>query len=132
MNKGKKGKRGKKSRKNKGKKGKKSRNNKGKKNNKKGKKNRKSKGKKNNKNGKKKGNNDRKYVNDPNKESSPENTAKIAAKLAKLGFAKLPTKSTLDELNCMWEELEGFCPIVAQRWRLREISKSCKTSISLN
>merc|ERR1711963_102597 len=64
------------------------------------------KGKKNNKKGNKKGKNDRKYVNKPNKESSPENTAKITAKLAKLGFTKLPTKSTMDELNCMWEELE--------------------------
>merc|ERR1712083_532523 len=82
-------------------------NRKGKKNNKKGKKKNK-KGNKNNKKEKKKGNNDRKYVNRPNQESSPENTAKIAAKLARLGLTKLPTKSTLDELNCMWEELEGL------------------------
>merc|ERR1711915_825600 len=103
-------KKGNRNRKNKGKKnnkkGKKN-NRKGKKNNKKGKKKNK-KGNKNNKKEKKKGNNDRKYVSKPNQESSPENTAKIAAKLSKLGLTKLPTKSTLDELNCMWEELEGL------------------------
>merc|ERR1711915_699501 len=70
-------------------KGNKSGKTKGKKNNKKGRKNN-TKGKKNNKKGNKKGKNDRKYVNKPNKESSPENTAKITAKLAKLGFTKLP------------------------------------------
>merc|ERR1711915_195895 len=103
---------GKKSRKSKGKKKKNNKKkNKGERNNKKGNKSGKSKGKKNNKKGRKnnkkgnkKGKNDRKYVNKPNKESSPENTAK----LAKLGFTKLPTKSTMDELNCMWEELEDL------------------------
>merc|ERR1712126_542663 len=79
---------------------------KGKSKKKRGKKSGKSKG--NNKKGNKKGKNDRKYVNKPNKDLSPENTAKITAKLAKLGFTKLPTKSTMDELNCMWEELEDL------------------------
>merc|ERR1711915_1057154 len=100
---------GRKSRKNKGKKKKNNkRKNKGDRKSKKGNKSGKSKVKKNNKKGNKKGKNDRKYVHKPNKESSPENTAKITAKLAKLGFTELPTKSTMDELNCMWEELEDL------------------------
>merc|ERR1719312_747231 len=48
----------------------------------------------------------RKYVNKPGKKPSKENEEKISKRLAKLGFSKLPAKSTLDGLECLWSELE--------------------------
>jgi len=48
----------------------------------------------------------RKYVNKPDKKPSKENEEKISKRLAKLGFTKLPAKSTLDGLECLWSELE--------------------------
>jgi len=107
---------------------------KGKKNNKnKGKKNRKSGGKRSNKkpnnNSKNKGNGkgkksknngnkpngDRKYVNKkPDKEPSKENEEKIKNRLAKLGFTKMPTPSTLSGLECLWDELENLLVACAE------------------
>merc|ERR1719317_691802 len=62
--------------------------------------------------GKSKGNNDedknRKFVNKkPDKEPSKENEEKIKNRLAKLGFTKMPTPSTMSGLECLWDELEN-------------------------
>ena len=59
-----------------------------------------------NKGGKSDGN--RKFVKKPNKEPSAENAAKPNKRLNKLGFTKMPTKSTLEGLNCMWNKLEDL------------------------
>jgi len=63
--------------------------------------------------GKSKGNNDedknRKFVNKkPDKEPSKENEEKIKNRLAKLGFTKMPTASTMSGLECLWDELEDL------------------------
>ena len=50
---------------------------------------------------------ERKFVKKTDKQSA-RNDAKINARLAKLGFTKMPKKSTLNELECMWEELENL------------------------
>jgi len=51
---------------------------------------------------------DRKFVKKPNKEPSAENVAKLNKRLNKLGFTKVPTKSTIDGLDCMWNKLEDL------------------------
>merc|ERR1711892_191330 len=84
----------------------KSKGNKGKKNEdkKKGKKNKdKKKGKKGNPI-----DGDRKLVKKPDKKPSAENDAKLIKRLNKLGFTKMPTKSTKDGLDCMWNKLEDL------------------------
>merc|ERR1711892_1415973 len=53
-------------------------------------------------------NSDRKYVKKPSKVPSAENAEKQNKRLNKLGFTKLPTKSTLDGLDCMWNKLEDL------------------------
>jgi len=113
---------------------------KGKRNSKKGNKNKKNKGKKNkgsekrnskkqNRNSKNKGKGkakknknvgkeqkkDRKFVNKkPDKEPSKENEEKIKNRLAKLGFTKMPTPSTLSGLECLWDELENLLVACAE------------------
>jgi len=59
----------------------------------------------------KKGNNDdRKFVKNTEKNKKPtkEKEAKIDKRLQKLGLTKIPKKSTLSGLECMWEELENL------------------------
>jgi len=74
----------------------------------------KGKGKKNNKNGKER-KKDRKFVNKkPDKEPSKENEEKIKNRLAKLGFTKMPTPSTLSGLECLWDELENLLVACAE------------------
>merc|ERR1712123_507796 len=51
---------------------------------------------------------DRKFVKKPNKKPSAENDAKLIKRLNKLGFTKMPTKSTKDGLDCMWNKLEDL------------------------
>merc|ERR1712106_143444 len=51
---------------------------------------------------------DRKFVKKPNKKPSAENDAKLIKRLNKLGFSKMPTKSTKDGLDCMWNKLEDL------------------------
>jgi len=52
---------------------------------------------------------DRKFVNKkPGKEPSKENEEKIKNRLAKLGFTKMPTPSTMSGLECLWDELEDL------------------------
>jgi len=59
--------------------------------------------------------NDRKYVNKkPDKEPSKENEEKIKNRLAKLGFTKMPTPSTLSGLECLWDELENLLVACAE------------------
>jgi len=64
------------------------------------------------KNNKNKGNNankNRKFVNkNPEKTPSKENEEKIKNRLAKLGFTKMPTPSTMSGLECLWDELEDL------------------------
>jgi len=100
------------------KKGKKNSRNAGKRNNKKAQRNTNKKGKTKGKKGKnngKKPNGDRKYVNKkPDKEPSKENEEKIKNRLAKLGFTKMPTPSTLSGLECLWDELENLLVACAE------------------
>merc|ERR1739844_18006 len=74
----------------------------------KGKKERKKNNKKNKKS--KKAKKERKYVENPDKDKKPtaKKEAKINARLQKLGFTKIPTKSTLSKLECMWEEIQNL------------------------
>merc|ERR1712106_78579 len=51
---------------------------------------------------------DRKFVKKPSKKPSAENDAKLIKRLNKLGFTKMPTKSTKDGLDCMWSKLENL------------------------
>jgi len=51
---------------------------------------------------------ERKFVKKPNKKPSAENDAKLIKRLNKLGFTKMPTKSTKDGLDCMWNKLEDL------------------------
>jgi len=75
----------------------------------------KGKGKKNSKNNGKKPKEDRKFVNKkPGKEPSKENEEKIKNRLAKLGFTKMPTPSTLSGLECLWDELENLLVACAE------------------
>jgi len=64
------------------------------------------------KNNENKGNNankNRKFVNkNPEKTPSKENEEKIKNRLAKLGFTKMPTPSTMSGLECLWDELENL------------------------
>jgi len=64
------------------------------------------------KNNENKGNNankNRKFVNkNPEKTPSKENEEKIKNRLAKLGFTKMPTASTMSGLECLWDELEDL------------------------
>jgi len=64
------------------------------------------------KNNENKGNNankNRKFVNkNPEKTPSKENEEKIKNRLAKLGFTKMPTPSTMSGLECLWDELEDL------------------------
>jgi len=87
-------------------------------NNKKQGNNRKNKGKGKGKKGKNNGKNsngERKYVNKkPDKEPSKENEEKIKNRLAKLGFTKMPTPSTLSGLECLWDELENLLVACAE------------------
>jgi len=120
---GKKGKKGKGNRNAKkgknGKKGENGKKGKGNRNAKKGKKGKKGKGNRNAKGkGKKekkgKGNGDRKFVkwkdtsNKPSEEIKEKNTDKVNTRLSKLGFSKIPKKSTLSNLECIWEKLEDL------------------------
>merc|ERR1739838_1273621 len=86
---------------------------------KKGKKGKKGKGNRNAKGkGKKekkgKGNGDRKFVkwkdtsNKPSEEIKEENKEKVNTRLSQLGFSKIPKKSTLSGLECIWEKLEDL------------------------
>jgi len=51
----------------------------------------------------------RKFVNkNPDKNPSKENEEKIKNRLAKLGFTKMPTASTMSGLECLWDELEDL------------------------
>merc|ERR1739838_1219406 len=116
---------------NKGGKGKKSKGNRNAKNGKKGKKGKGNRNAKKGKNGKKgkgdrnakgkgkkekkgKGNGDRKFVkwkdtsNKPSEEIKEKNTEKVNTRLSKLGFSKIPKKSTLSGLECIWEKLEDL------------------------
>jgi len=72
--------------------------------------NNKKKGKgKNSKNSGKKADKNRKFVNkNPDKTPSKENEEKIKNRLAKLGFTKMPTPSTMSGLECLWDELEDL------------------------
>merc|ERR1719330_1412868 len=92
--------------------GSKKNNNKGKKNNgeKRNNKNQKNKGKGNGKkNNENKPDKERKFVNKkPDKKPSKENEEKIKTRLAKLGFTKMPTPSTMSGLECLWDELENL------------------------
>jgi len=112
-----KGGKGKKNKNNKNK-GKKNRKSGGKRNNKKQNGNRKNKGKgkgKSKNKGKKGPSEERKYVNKkPDKEPSKENEEKIKNRLAKLGFTKMPTPSTLSGLECLWDELENLLVACAE------------------
>ena len=47
-------------------------------------------------------------MKDPSEKPTAENLTKINARLNKLGLSKLPVKSTLDELECMWNEFEDL------------------------
>jgi len=88
------------------------RENNGKRNNKKQGKKGKGKGKKNNGNQQGK---ERKFVNKkPGKNPSKENEEKIKTRLAKLGFTKMPTPSTLSGLECLWDELESLLVACAE------------------
>merc|ERR1712106_198866 len=51
---------------------------------------------------------DRKFVKKPNKKPSAENDAKLMKRLKKLGFTKMPAKSTKDGLDCLWNKLEDL------------------------
>merc|ERR1712128_239632 len=51
---------------------------------------------------------DRKFVKKPNKKPSAENDAKLIKRLNKLGLTKMPTKSTKDGLDCLWNKLEDL------------------------
>merc|ERR1712013_308221 len=63
---------------------------------------------KNSKNSGKKADKNRKFVNkNPDKTPSKENEEKIKNRLAKLGFTKMPTPSTMSGLECLWDELEN-------------------------
>jgi len=99
-------------------KGKKKNGRSGKRNNKKPKENLKKKGKgkeKNSKNNGKEPNKERKFVNKkPDKNPSKENEEKIKTRLAKLGFTKMPTPSTLSGLECLWDELESLLVACAE------------------
>ena len=72
-----------------------------------GKKEKKSKGNKKGKKSDDKKENERKFLK-PSKKPSKDNTANTNAKLNILGFLKMPTKSTLIELECLWDELEDL------------------------
>jgi len=62
-----------------------------------------------------KGKNERKFVNKkPDKKPSKENEEKIKTRLAKLGFTKMPTPSTLSGLECLWDELESLLVACAE------------------
>jgi len=50
----------------------------------------------------------REFVKKPKKETSAENAAKPNKRLNKLGFIKMPTKSSIDGLNCMWNKLDDL------------------------
>jgi len=59
--------------------------------------------------------NERKFVNKkPDKKPSKENEEKIKTRLAKLGFTKMPTPSTLSGLECLWDELESLLVACAE------------------
>jgi len=59
--------------------------------------------------------NERKFVNKkPDKKPSKENEEKIKTRLAKLGFTKMPTPSTLSGLECLWDELENLLVACAE------------------
>merc|ERR1712013_330288 len=92
---------------------KKNKNKKSKRNGNKGKNKSRGGGKRSNKNPDSKPNN-RKFVNkNPDKTPSKENEEKIKNRLAKLGFTKMPTPSTMSGLECLWDELENLllaCP----------------------
>merc|ERR1712106_862846 len=51
---------------------------------------------------------DRKFVKKPNKKPPAENDTKLIKRLNKLGFTKMPNKSTKDGLDCMWNKLEDL------------------------
>jgi len=93
-------------------KGKQNRKKSGNRNSKKPVKKRKNKGKGKGKKSKNNGNEadkERKFVNKkPGKEPSKENEEKIKNRLAKLGFTKMPTPSTMSGLECLWDELEDL------------------------
>jgi len=92
----------------------KSRKNKNKKRERKNKNKGKGKGKKNNNNENELGK-ERKFVNKkPGKNPSKENEEKIKTRLAKLGFTKMPTPSTLSGLECLWDELESLLVACAE------------------
>merc|ERR1712106_279144 len=69
--------------------------------------------------------NERKFVKKPNTETSAENAAKPNRRLNKLGFTKMPTKSTLEGLNCMWNKLEDLLVKCGEKsfQKLHELSK---------
>jgi len=74
----------------------------------------KGKGKQRENNGNKK-NKERKFVNQkPDKKPSKENEEKIKTRLAKLGFTKMPTPSTMSGLECLWDELENLLVACAE------------------
>lgn len=56
--------------------------------------------------GNKENSEERKFVKTEDEKPSAKNEAKVNAKLKKLGFSKMPTKSTLKGLECIWDNLE--------------------------
>merc|ERR1739844_129365 len=58
----------------------------------------------------KKNKDEKKYVENPDKDKKPtaNKELKINARLQKLGFTKIPKKSTLSKLECMWEEIQNL------------------------